>query len=143
MTLPAHAQDQDSDGRSRHNECPEISSRPVRAFSFTMMDGGNRAAIGITTTSGGMRDTLGLLVTEVVANGPADKAQIEEGDRLQRANGTDLKLSAADAGDREMRGLMARRLIRVLDKLKPGDVVEVEIDRLGTLRNPVVSESRS
>ncbi len=142
VTLPAHAQDQSSDGPGRRNECPDWSSRPVRAFSLRM-DGGNRAAIGVTTTLGGMRDTLGLLVTEVVADGPADKAKIEEGDRLQKVNETDLRLSAADAGDREMRGLMARRLIRVLEKLKPGDPIELLVYSDGKTRTVKVTTAKA
>ena len=140
VTLPAHAQDQGSDGHSRRDECPELMPRPARAFSFRL-DGGNRAAIGVTTTSGGMRDTLGLLVTEVIANSPADKAKIEEGDRLQRVNDTDLRLSPPDAGDREMRGLMARRLIRV--QLKPGDAVDLVVFSDGKARTVKVTTAKA
>ena len=39
-----------------------------------------------------MRDTLGLLVTEVTSGEVAEKARIEEGDRLASVNGTDLRL---------------------------------------------------
>jgi hypothetical protein len=80
-----------------------------------------------------------VLVTEVTADGPADKAGIEEGDRLQMVNATDLRLSSADAGDREMRGLMVRRLVRVLDKLKPGDAVELRIYSDGKTRTVKVT----
>lgn len=140
--LPARAQDQKSDAQGRRDECPEVSSRPVHAFSFRW-DGGNRAALGISTVSGGMRDTLGLLVTDVVPDGPADKAKIEEGDRLQKVNDTDLRLSSADAGDREMRGLMARRLIRVLNKMKPGDVVELAVYSDGKVRTVKVTTAKA
>ena len=48
-----------------------------------------RARIGVTTTSGGGRaDTLGVLVYEVTAGGPADKAGLKQGDRtLMSAKG--------------------------------------------------------
>jgi hypothetical protein len=99
----------------------------------------NRAVLGIGTTSGGMRDTLGLLVTEVTSGGPAEKAGIEEGDRLTSVNGTDLRLSAADAQDQEMRGLMGRRLVRVVAKLKAGDVATFRVEADGKTRDVKVT----
>lgn len=88
---------------------------------------GEGPAIGVETSSGSVRDTLGVLVIGVTNSGPADKAGIEEGDRIATANGVDLRLGAADAGDREMRGLMARRLARAVEKVKPGDQVELRV----------------
>ncbi|HVX40973.1 MAG TPA: PDZ domain-containing protein [Gemmatimonadaceae bacterium] len=87
-----------------------------------------RAVIGVTTTSDAeSRDTLGVLVTSVRAGSPAEKAGIEEGNRIQSVNGVSLRLSAADVGDREMAGIMARRLTRELDKLAPGDNVDLRV----------------
>src|SRR5579862_8820500 len=88
---------------------------------------GESPAIGVETSSGSTRDTLGVLVIGVTNNGPADKAGIEEGDRIATANGVDLRLSPADAGDREMHGLMARRLARAVQKGKPGDQIELRV----------------
>lgn len=88
---------------------------------------GEGPAIGLETSSGSIRDTIGVLVVGVTNNGPADKAGIEEGDRIATANGVDLRLSAADAGDRQMRGLMARRLARAVQKGKPGDQIELRV----------------
>ena len=82
---------------------------------------------GVETSSGSVRDTLGVLIIGVTNNGPADKAGIEEGDRIASANGMDLRLGAADAGDREMHGLMSRRLARAVQKLKAGDAVELRV----------------
>src|SRR5215207_7645527 len=87
----------------------------------------DRAAIGVSTSSGGMRDTLGLLVQSVTASGPADKAGIEEGNRIVSINGVSLKLSAADAGEGDMDGIANRRLIRELEKVKPGDDVDLRV----------------
>jgi hypothetical protein len=132
--LTAQAQEK-STPRADRTDCPDVAApRVTRAYSFHFGDEENRAALGIGTTSGGMRDTLGLLVTEVTADGPADKAGIEEGDRLQAVNGTELRLGAGDAGDSEMRGLMARRLVRILDKLKPGDAVDLRVYADGKTR---------
>ena len=37
------------------------------------------------------------------------------------------RLSAGDIGDRQMGGIMSRRLSRELDKLRPGDEVELRV----------------
>ena len=128
--LPAAAQD--TNDHPATPTCPAPMRHTARTFSFRT-DEDNRAAIGIATTSGSLRDTLGLLVTDVTSGGPAEKAGIEEGDRLTAVNGTELRISAADAGDQEMHGLMTRRLIRVLAKLKPGDVATVRVSSEGKL----------
>jgi C-terminal processing protease CtpA/Prc len=87
-----------------------------------------RAVIGITTSStAGNRDTLGILVNSVRVGSPADKAGIEEGNRIASINSVSLKLSPADVGDEDMAGVMTRRLSRELDKLKPGDEVDLRV----------------
>lgn len=87
-----------------------------------------RAVIGITTSSASSsRDTLGVLVSSVRTGSPADKAGIEEGNRIASINGVSLKLNAADVGDEDMAGVMTRRLTRELDKLKPGDDVDLRV----------------
>ena len=100
----------------------------TRTYSYdSRYDDRDRAAIGISTSSGGMRDTLGLLVSSVTAGGPADKAGIEEGNRIASINGVSLRLSAADAGEGDMDGIANRRLIRELEKVKPGDDVDLRV----------------
>jgi serine protease Do len=87
-----------------------------------------RAVIGVTTTGGSTnRDTLGVLVASVRSGSPAEKAGLEEGDRIASVNGVSLKLAPADVGDYEMSSAMSRRLTRELDKLKPGDDVELRV----------------
>lgn len=87
-----------------------------------------RAVIGVTTTSSATsRDTLGVLVSSVRSGSPAEKAGIEEGNRIAAVNGVSLKLAAADVGEEEIAGSMTRRLTRELDKLKPGDEVTLSI----------------
>ena len=100
---------------------------PARVYAYDRFDDRDRAAIGVSTSSGGMRDTLGLLVSSVTAGGPADKAGIEEGNRLVSINGVSLRLSAADAGEGDMDGIVQRRLIRELEKVKAGDEVELRV----------------
>ena len=94
-----------------------------------------RAVIGVSTSaSTGSPDTLGLLVSTVTRNSPAEKAGIEEGNRIAAINGVSLKLAAADLDDPDMENLMSRRLIRELDKAKPGDDVELKVYGGGQLR---------
>ena len=103
-----------------------------------------RAVIGVTTTSAAeSRDTLGVLVTSVRAGSPAEKAGIQEGDRIQSVNGVSLALSAADVGDREMAGAMGRRLTRELDKLKPGDDVDLRVYANGRVKSVKVKTQDS
>ncbi|HZS58583.1 MAG TPA: PDZ domain-containing protein [Gemmatimonadaceae bacterium] len=105
----------------------DSSSHKPNIFYFGRAYRGEGPAIGVETSSGSVRDTLGVLVIGVTNNGPADKAGIEEGDRIASANGVDLRLTPADAGDREMHGLMSRRLARAVQKLKAGDAVELRV----------------
>src|SRR5262245_30981333 len=53
-----------------------------RAFSYEM-DDPNAPRIGIFLGENTLRDTLGVLVNSVVEDGPAAKAGIKEGDRIQ------------------------------------------------------------
>ena len=103
------------------------------SYAFSRGDP-DRPMIGISTRNSGKRDTLGLLVESVTRDGPADKAGIEEGDRLVSANGVNLRLSAADAGEPDMDGVANRRLIRELEKRKAGDEVELRVYRDGNVR---------
>lgn len=115
----------------------QVEARPYRVtppadrgFDFSFDDDddhANRAVIGIATSGGSSRDTLGVLVTEVTTGGPAERAGIEEGNRIAAINGVNLKLAVADTGDWDMSGLMTRRLTRELAKVKPGDEVELRL----------------
>ena len=106
----------------------------ARAFSF-FNDDMNRPRLGISTRSSGKRDTLGLLVDAVAAGSPAEKAGIEEGDRLVSINGVNLRLSRDDVEDDDMSGVATRRLTRELAKHKAGDDVELRVYRDGQTRS--------
>jgi S1-C subfamily serine protease len=91
-------------------------------------DSADRAVIGVSTASNaGKRDTLGVMVQSVTSGGPAEKAGIEEGDRIAAINGVSLRLSPEDAGEPDMGGLMTHRLRREMDKVKPGATVELSV----------------
>jgi len=87
-----------------------------------------RATIGLSTVSGSSnRDTLGVLISTIRANSPAEKAGLEEGDRIGSVNGVNLRLARADVGDESMAEAMNNRLARVTSHLKPGDNVELRV----------------
>jgi serine protease Do len=106
--------------------------RAPRADAEAMFGNENRAAIGVSTTATGtLRDTLGLMITNITRGGPAERAGLEEGSRIQAINGVNLRASAADIEDTELSGALSRRLTRELGKAKPGDEVELRIYREG------------
>jgi hypothetical protein len=96
---------------------------------------GSRAMIGISTSSGSKRDTLGVLISSITEGGPAEKAGLAEGDRIQAVNGVSLRVSREDAGDDEMGGIMQRRLTRELGKVKAGDEVTLQVWHDGASRS--------
>jgi len=96
---------------------------------------GAKSMIGVSTSSTGERDTLGLLVTGVTPNGPAEKAGIVEGNRIAAINGVNLRLAAADAGQDDMQGITARRLTRELGKVEPGTEVDLRVYADGQWKN--------
>lgn len=130
MTAPAAAQ-----VKRAPSPRAEIAGPEGRTFVF---DGDEkpRAALGINTSSTGTRrDTLGLLVTSIVRGGPAEKAGLEEGNRLAAINGVSLRANAADIEDYESANTLSRRLVRELEKVKPGDEVELRVYREGRTQN--------
>ena len=108
--------------------------RTPRAYAYSFDDNENRAVIGITTSTGSARDTLGVLVSAVARGGPAERAGIEEGNRIAAINGVNLKLNPADVGDWDVSGAMSRRVTRELGKTKPGDDVELRVYSSGQTR---------
>lgn len=119
-------------GESSAQEARVYRGEP-RAWAFSMEDE-NRAVIGVTTSTGSARDTLGVLVSAVTPGGPAEKAGIEEGNRIASVNGVNLRLGVADVGDWEMSSAVSRRLTRELRKVKPGDEVELRVYGNGQTR---------
>lgn len=104
----------------------------------------HRAALGIgTSATGTLRDTLGLIITSVTAGSPAEKAGLEEGNRLAAINGTSLRTSAGDVEDGEMSSALTRRLTRELAKSKPGDEVSLSVYRDGRMQTMKVKTADS
>ena len=114
---------------------PSVAPR-AGTYSYSIGDDAPRAVLGVTTgTSGSKRDTLGLLVSVVAPGGPAEKAGIEEGNRISAINGVSLKVAAEDVEDWESSGVASRRFTRELGKAKPGDEVELKVYAGGQSRS--------
>jgi serine protease Do len=132
------------DSASAQIDTRRLRVEPERAFAFSFGDDDeNRAVIGVTTSTGSARDTLGVLVSSVTPGGPAEKAGIEEGSRIAAINGVNLRLSAADVDDWDMASIMSRRLTRELGKLKPGDDVDLKVYAAGQTRSIKVKTTSS
>ena len=85
-----------------------------------------RGWIGVTTTQAvtpelaqalGLGDAKGLLVAQILRNGPADKAGIKPGDVIQTVNG--------------VAATTARVMVDLVADIQPGDDVKIELTRDG------------
>ena len=121
------AQDAKSKDKTPAPDRVIIERSPDVRFFMRGNEFGAKSMIGVSTSSTGERDTLGLLVTSVTPNGPAEKAGIVEGNRIAAINGVNLRLAAADAGQDDMQGITARHLTRELGKVEPGTEVELRV----------------
>lgn len=99
--------------------------------------------LGITTTAESARsDTLGLRIEDVREGSPAAQAGLKEGDRLQAINGVSLRADRADAGEDEYEGVLSRRLLREMAKVKEGDDVELRVYADGRTRTVKVKPAK-
>jgi hypothetical protein len=104
----------------------------------------DRAALGVQLGgSPSKRDTLGVLVVAVTADGPAEKAGVIEGDRIARINGVDLRVPGVDGGDGELARARVSRLQNELGKLEPGAVATLTVVTAGRSREVRVTTSKS
>lgn len=107
----------------------------ARGFAYGFEEDYDRAVIGITTSGGSARDTLGVLIGSIHAGGPAEKAGLEEGNRIASINGVNLRLASADVGDWDMSSIMTRRFTREMAKVKAGDEIDLRVYSNGQFRN--------
>ena len=95
-----------------------------------------RMLLGLTLgTSGTDRDTLGLLVTQVLRDGPADRAGIDEGNRVAEIDGVSLRLDPVDIGRQGAIDAVMRRLSRTLRGLQGGEQAALRIFSAGKFKN--------
>src|SRR5689334_4741655 len=95
-----------------------------------------RMLLGLTLgTSGTDRDTLGLLVTQVLRDGPADRAGIDEGNRVAEIDGVSLRLDPVDIGRQGAIDAVMRRLSRTLRGLQGGEQAALRVFAAGKFKN--------
>lgn len=126
-----------SDGRARSVKVEPMKSSDLYgsrgAYAWTSAT--DRAMLGVTIGStGSPRDTLGVFVSAVTSDGPAEKAGIIEGDRIAAINGVSVRVAPADAEDRAVGDAKASRLRNEIAKLKAGDAAELTIVSAGRTR---------
>jgi len=105
----------------------------------TGADPDTRAMLGIEVSlSGTGRDTLGVLVSSVVSGSPADRAGLQERERIGEVNGMSLRVSREDVGRPEAQEIVYRRLTRELGALRPGDAVTMRVFGRGRFRTVTI-----
>src|SRR5256885_3010804 len=114
--------------------------RPAPVADADAPDG--RVLLGMTLgTSGTDRDTLGLLITQVLRDGPADRAGVDEGNRLAEIDGVSLRLDPVDVGRTSATDAIMRRLARTLRGLQGGEQATLRVFGGGKFRNVTVQLS--
>lgn len=112
----------------------EVLGRSMGGYAWAMADR-DRAVLGLTIGStGSPRDTLGVFVSAVSTDGPAEKAGLVEGDRIAAINGVSVRVAREDATDRAVGAAKANRLRREIEKLDAGDVAELTVVSAGRTR---------
>lgn len=103
-----------------------------------------RMLLGMTLgTSGTDRDTLGLLVTQVLRDGPADRGGIDEGNRVAEIDGVSLRLDPVDIGRQSAIDAVMRRLSRTLRGLQGGEQAALRVFAAGKFKNANVQLGNS
>jgi hypothetical protein len=103
----------------------------------------NRAVLGVTLNqTGSMRDTLGIFISAVAQNGPAERAGIVEGDRIAMINGVDVRTTATDAADSYLAGVAHRRLTLEMRKLTAGQRANLRVWSGGRYKDVQVTTAR-
>ena len=97
-------------------------SGPIRVFTFSRP----RIGVRVGTTADSDKDKIGARIESVTEDGPAAKAGLKDGDIITRFNGVALGGLKADADDESGPGL---KLISLVQKVDPGDTVDVEYRR--------------
>lgn len=116
----------------------------TRVASRTSPDDEKRGVIGLSIGgSGTMRDTLGLFVNSVVADGPAEKAGLVEGERIASVNGVDVRVPREDIEDPQAMSARASRFIREVQKVAPGSNVALRVYSGGRYREVTVKAVRA
>lgn len=103
-----------------------------------------RTLLGLVVgTSGTDRDTLGLLVTQVLRDGPAERAGIDEGNRIADIDGVSLRVDPSDVGRAGPGDAAMRRLARTLGGLHDAAQATLRVYGGGRYRSVTVQLATS
>jgi hypothetical protein len=129
-----------ANGRYRTVSVKTVSADDLLPRRASLADESDRAALGVSlSASGSKRDTLGVFVSGVTEDGPAEKAGIVEGDRIASINGIDLRTPKEDIGEGWISSNRVQRLQREIRKLKAGQVAELAVVSGGRSRTVKVT----
>lgn len=127
--------------RVRAEGTPESSPAPAAVPGDDRADVMAQLGVGVTVSGDG-RDTLGLLVTSVVPDGPADEAGLDQGNRIAEINGVSLRLQAAEVGRKEAGDAVLRRFATTLRSARPGETIALRAYGGGRFRTVSVRNTR-
>jgi S1-C subfamily serine protease len=119
----------------------ELDGSQSRAAARIRTDDDDRSgAIGLSVGgTGSARDTLGLFVSSVVGNGPAEKAGVIEGERIAAVNGVDVRVPREDVEDPQATSARVNRFVREVRKVAPGGTVTLRVYANGRSRDVTVT----
>ena len=123
----------------------ELDGDRVRvAGQPNVMPDRDRAAIGVSVgASNNIRDTLGLFITSVVAEGPAERAGIVEGERIASVNGVDVRVPREDIEDGGSAESRVNRFVREVQKGEIGAALTLRVYGGGRYRDVSVTTVRA
>lgn len=132
-----------SGGTSRALTVKTVSAAELDGRAMTRVrtdDDDKSGAIGVSVGgSGSARDTLGLFVSSVVGNGPAEKAGVIEGERIAAVNGVDVRVPREDLEDPQATSARVNRFVREVRKVAPGGTVTLRVYANGRSRDVTVT----
>ena len=120
----------DRDGNEIENcRCFRAPRFDARVSGFGFSSARPRVGISVDVRQSARRDAAGALVTDVLDEGPADDAGIQQGDVITSLDGKSLfePLPGAVEDDFDLdQSIPVQRLLTIAAELEPGQQVEVE-----------------